>query len=481
MRLRNIALMSTLCASTLTGAAFAQSAASDPTGCPSADPTCVPAAGNAGDAGDAGEAGGVSVFPLQPGDGVSIDQVVFDTADGAQTSAWGRVEVDPVAIREALGEPEGFVNVRVGGEWVALNIPVDLDPGDTFPRAVAGIRIADDGGALPVVTYFDLGSTKSRRAVSATVVFSTEPLMQAADYHNLGSLPASKFRVSKVQQTLSNGIDDLAAPGPGPLPPPPQNPSIQMPAPLEGYWVVNLPNPVNVQAAHNQCVPVAAANALLYMRETFSFSHGFQAPHSAGRGWRESGSHSLAEELDERMLRPVVGQCQGSGTGYCPDWNGDSSLYAGVANYLADFNDPDDLLLRVQGSQNSFCFGGMAVDAVQDAQEVTFDWLCDRIQDGAGVTLTYNRYDQDDEQGNEVYTGAHAIRVFGCGVSGGRTFIRVLNDTRQDRNVDDVCTERDGLESQLVFVEDLDNDGRLNYGDNTRREIVQAMAIMLDP
>lgn len=472
MRLRNIALMSTLCASTLSTAALAQTAGA------AGDPTVGPIAGGSA----TGDPTGVSVFPLQPGDGVEIGQVVFETRDGARTSAWGRVEVDPVAIREALGEAEGFVNVRIGGEWVALNIPVDLDPSDTFPAAIDGIRIADTGGALPTVVYFDLGSTRSRWAVAATVVFSDAPLLNAVDYENLGSLPASTFRVTKVQQNLSNGLDDLAIPGPGPLPPPPQNPSIQMPAPLEGYWIVNLPNPVNVQAANNQCVPVAAANALLYMRETFSFSHGFQAPHSAGRGWRDSGSHSLAEELDERMLRPVVGQCSGSGTGYCPDFNGDSSLYAGVANYLAAFNDPDDVLLRVQGSQDPWCLGGMAVDAALDGQEVTFDWLCDRIRDGAGVTLTYNRYDDTDGLGNEVYTGAHAIRVFACGVSGGRPFIRVLNDTKQDRNDDlDVCQERDGLESQLVFVEDLDNDGRLNYGNNQRREIVQAMAIMLQP
>lgn len=474
MRLRNIALMSTLCAST----ALAQSAdgsdmPSDPTGAPvagAADPTGGPVAG-----------AGLAVSPLQAGDGVELGQVVFETGADAQRSAWGRIEVDPVRISRTLGEPAGFVNVRLGGEWVALNVPVDTRPRDSFPRAIADAEVVDDGGSLPVVTYFDLGSSRLRRSLYATAVFSTDPIMHRADFENLGSLPATRFRVAQVRQTLPFGADDIVVPGPGPLPPPPQNPSVTLPEPLQGYWAVTLPNPVNIESARNQCVPIAAANALMYLRQTFGVSRGFAAPHTATRGVRDGGTFSIAEELDERMRRPATDICTGNGTGYCPDFIGDSSLYAGVASYLSLWNDDDRLNIRVQGSQSAGCFGGLPIDTVQDAPEVTFDWLCDRVEEGAGITLTYNRYNQTDGLGNEVYTGAHAIRVHACGVMGGRPFIRVLNDTMQDGQVDGLCAERAGLESQQVFVEDIDGDGQLNYGDNQRWEIVQAMAITIDP
>ncbi len=496
MRLRNIALMSTLCASTVASAQSADrtagtasltmepfigqiAAADDPTaGAAAADPT----AGDPTTGDPTGQpAAGVSVFPLDADDGVSIGQVVFETDNGAETSAWGRIEVDPIRISRALGEAAGFVNVRRGDAWIALNIPVDTQPAHSFPASLRDAEIVDDGGALPVSVYFDLGSTRGRRALDLTAVFSTEPLMHRADFDNLATLPSSRFMVAKIEQTLPNAIDDLAAPGPGPLPPPPVNPSVQLPDPLQGYWAVHLPNPVNIQSARNQCVPIAAANAVKYMAQTFGASRGFSAPHTATRGVRNGGSWSIAEELDERMLRPTTGTCSGNGTGYCPDFNGDSSLYAGLAQYLALWNDEDRLEIHVQGSQDPWCFGAVDVDIWQDGPEVTFDWLCDRIQEGAGITLTYDRFNSTDMWGNEVKTGAHAIRVHACGVMGGRPFIKVLNDTQQDGNVDGMCTLRDGLESQLVYVEDIDNDGQLNYGDNQRWEIVQAMAITIDP
>ncbi len=223
-------------------------------------------------------------------------------------------------------------------------------------------------------------------------------------------------------------------------------------------------------------MPIAAANAIGYLAQTFGQSRGFNAPHFLTKG--VVNGNTLPAQLDNMMLRPVTDTCNGSGTGYCPDFNGDSSLLAGASSYLDNWNDADRLHFRYQGEDvnDELCVNGMAVDAVSDGAQPTFDWICDRIEAGDGIVLTYHRYNADDE-----YTGGHAIRVHGCGVMGGLPFIRVLNDTKQDRMDESLCVERDGLESQMVFLEDLDQDGRLNYGGNLGREVTFALAISIDP
>lgn len=74
-----------------------------------------------------------------------------------------------------------------------------------------------------------------------------------------------------------------------------------------------------------------------------------------------------------------------------------------------------------------------------------------------------------------------AALVASIAAEAGDPFIRVLNDTRQDRTIDDACTEREGLESQMVYVEDIDYDGKLNYGDNPMWEIEFGVGVHIDP
>lgn len=461
---------------TATGAAGTATGATgtaDPTGA-GGDPTGAPA--------------GIDAFLIEPGQGVRFEQIEFEMADGPALSAWGRVEVNPSLLARVTGSTRGFVNVFTDEGWVARNLAIDTRP--SFGRAFADARIIDDGGALPLAFYFDLGGAEPFGLLTASVVFTEDPVLAPMQIEQAEALPPATFPLVKAAQNVSSGIVDGFVPQPpGGLPPPPPNPQIQMPDHLEGYWAVHTPNPLNVDAANNQCGPMAAANAFKYMEATWGPSRGFVAadPHIKSVG----GGIGLAGSLDTWINRSEQGTCVGSGVGYCADDGADSALFTGAMDYIAFWNANrlNRIRVRYQGQGGDDCAHDTAVTAIDNGAEVTFDWLCDRIAAGDGVFLTYLRYKVDVEAADgpiypgmyEVPTGGHAIRVHGCGEMGGRPFIKVLNDTRQDRMDDDICVERAGLESQLVYVEDIDYDGRLNYGDNPMWEIDFAMAASITP
>ncbi|MCB9547544.1 MAG: hypothetical protein H6706_17090 [Myxococcales bacterium] len=427
------------------------------------------------------------VFPLGDRQGVTFNQIAYELPEGPATSAWGRVTVDPARVARLTGESAGFVSVRTDLGWVALNLPVQLDP--EFPRAFADATIVDDGATLPVSFEFSLGAERERASLDAAVVFSTTPLLGQADLAPLATLPPSPFQVVKVTEDLVTGVAlDFEPPSPGGLPPPPPNPQIELPAPLEGYWARMTPNPVNVNAGKNQCAPIAIANAFEYLRLTFGSTRGFATLHDHVRG--VLGDTSLAAAIDSLARRDVADTCNGDGIDYCIDSPIQTGLFSAALAYLSISNDVNRVHVRYQGDFGDSCSQDHDVKATDDGPEVTFEWICDRIDAGDAVVLTRHKKKVDVEaaKGQPIYPGmfevivnAHAIRVHGCGVMGGRPFLRVLNDPQQDKDIDGACTERDGLTSELVFVEDLDYDGVLNYGSDPNKELAFAFAVSIDP
>ncbi|MEZ4475456.1 MAG: hypothetical protein R3F60_32610 [bacterium] len=428
------------------------------------------------------------VFPLGDRQGASFSQLVYDLPDGPTVSAWGRVTVDPVQLARVTGEAAGFVSVRTAEGWVALNLPVQTEPWREYPRDLQGEGGVDD--VLPVSFDFSLGAERARRQLDATVVFSDAPLLGKADLASLDTLPATPFAVRQVREDLPRGVGtDYAPLPPDGLPPPPENPQIALPEPLQGYWARMTPHPVNIESARNQCASVAIANMLEYMRLTFGSTRGFT---TAGFAHIKGllGDTSLVGIMDSFNRRQVTDTCIGNGTDYCVDSPIQTGLFEGALRFLSMSNDVNRLHVRYQGDFGDSCAQETDVHVVDDGSEVTFDWICDRIQAGDGVVLTYHRFKVDVEaaQGQPIYpgmfeviTGAHAIRVHGCGMMAGRPFLRVLNDTQQDGMIDDVCEERPGLASQLVYVEDVDGDGVLNYGDSALKELAFAFAVSIDP
>ena len=68
----------------------------------------------------------------------------------------------------------------------------------------------------------------------------------------------------------------------------------------------------------------------------------------------------------------------------------------------------------------------------------------------------------------------HAVRVFGCGKTMGKPYIRYKHDSLQSHHLYDPY-DTVGLEEVQVYVEDLDGDGHMNWGDSSQ-EIWFALA-----
>lgn len=103
-----------------------------------------------------------------------------------------------------------------------------------------------------------------------------------------------------------------------------------------------------------------------------------------------------------------------------------------------------------------------------EGQQVTFEWLCDQVQRGEDVELSW------------AYSGggAHIVRVFGCGKTRGAAWVRYLHDRTQTHQRDP--TDRLGLESKQGWLGHLDDDDRLNM-DSVNTNLLEAVSESLKP
>ena len=199
------------------------------------------------------------------------------------------------------------------------------------------------------------------------------------------------------------------------------------------------PEPVNIDAAINQCVPMSTANSLQWLENRY----GIQIPHAHKIG--QDGDDSLVGQLDEAMERNVTSRNNGGAT-FWAKW------LPGKFSYLSANNLSDALVHRRQGRANGFVPAGditsSGITAVDDGENVTWQWLCDQLNAGEDVELAY-----------AWPGGGHAVRVTGCGKTEGREWIKYIHDSKQgfDNGV--------GLETVDVYIDkDLDMDGRPNFG-----------------
>jgi hypothetical protein len=95
----------------------------------------------------------------------------------------------------------------------------------------------------------------------------------------------------------------------------------------------------------------------------------------------------------------------------------------------------------------------MGITSVDKGATVTWEFICDEICNEEDVVLIYKHS-----------TGGHAVRVVGCGTTEDKKWIMYAHDRNQS-------DDTDGLETVQVNLEDLDSDGTLNLGSESR-EIV---------
>lgn len=404
---------------------------------------------------------------------VTLGQIFFeDDLGGGGWSAWGTLTVDPVAAARAAGADAGYVSMRTDQGWVVFNLPIQSHPERDWPARVARQGLPAPRVVAPMRVDFDLGTTKQTSYVPALVVFSATPLASKRDFSALDTIPLQKFAVTPIVENEQGGI---TVPPPGGLPPGPElPPSVQFPPDLKDTWTVSLPHNENVNAAHNQCATMAAANSLAFLSDTF----GLQVPHGHVKGYGDG--LTLVGQLDMFSHRPAPDTCNGKGTFHCIDNSHDRGLLNGIFTYLDDYWLTNDVRIYTQGDpdgnpDNCASLPQNQPTTEHDGNAVTFDWVCDHIKNGDAVILTFVRYEMVNNA-EEPYS-AHAVRIYGCGSAAGEEYLMALDDGWQDGMDDDVCMENGSLQWKSWPVSDVDNDGSLNINGLWSREITWAMAI----
>jgi len=419
-------------------------------------------------------------------------QHVHVQCDGAAPtpSQTGALSIDPIAVTRRTGAAAGFVSARIGSRWIAVNVPVTSRPQDRWPSVVAARRLPPPKAVPPLRVHFDLGTTAPGTTLALRVVFTATPLTRTR-IAEVDAVPPNSFDVVTWAEDSPGSVLGPQLPPDGcPAPKPPPGPA--SPGSITDHWEHSLPNVQNVEAARNQCVVAAMGNNLAYLADTFGLPFG----NPNVKGWGDGVT--MPGQLDMYSGRFVQDTCNGDGVENCADDDA-GGMMNGLYGYLESAAAFDDVDLRHQGGIDGWHFptacSALPQDgpvSVQEAPQVTFAWLCDRIQEGAGVILNYHHQKAAESDGplypgqTEVDVSGHSVRVYGCGYAGGQRYLLTLDDDQQDRMLapdDDedgepVCTERAGLSWEYWPVDDIDYDGRLNVELDQMREIETATAIL---
>lgn len=378
---------------------------------------------------------GVSVVSIGPGQGVTFQQVDFGFAKKNQTNSnWGRLEADPATLAESSGIIIGFLNVFADFGWLVQNLPLDIN---------------DDIG--PITTYYTISQSDTAeeiRELTALVTYSDKPVTESLI--ECPEISLISYPVDSIIWDAEGASENLTT-------------SISISPPLATDTDIVLstdltterhtqPNKVNVEAAVNQCVPMSVANSLQYLEERF----GLNIPNDHKTGLR--GDNSLVGELEKKMNRTATSRTSGSGTWFTP-------MLRGKFSYLSENGLKDILDQKHQGrgwgtppdqalSDGDFTSNG--ITSTDKGSVVTLEWICQEIKNGEDVEIIWS---YDDTTGNP--TGGHAVRVFGCGKTLGLPWLDYVHDSNQNN-------DSSGLECVRVYVSDLDGDGMLNIGSNSR-------------
>ncbi len=366
---------------------------------------------------------------IQPNQAVRFQQVHFSFPNGAEVpySSWGRVSVDRAALAESTGLNHGFLNVATELGWVVHNLPVDSTDEE-------------------VVTYFALSSEDGEKVdtIRASLSFTINPVIR-------WNAPWLNYPVDSVTW-------DAAGAGEGSVtyigsPPPPNVVYVDTLDLASSTWGIRQLFDVNVQTALNQCFPMSIANSLDYLWRAFDL----QVPHAHRPGLR-GDTTSIVGWLDSLSNRYAISRDSGGGVWFQPMLRGKFAYLArsGLQNALTHkhqgrgYGDPTEGQALPDGD-----FTSNGITSYDSGAVVSWRWICEEIRRGEDVELVYS-YDSAN-----IPLGGHAVRVIGCGQTGGRPWIRYLHDRYQS---DDSY----GLEQPLEEVHDLDGDGIPNLGSHDR-------------
>lgn len=389
-------------------------------------------------------------------------------------SDWGQLEVDKDAVRRALGPAGGYVNValftpgQAAPAWVVDNLRVvpDAAARDGIDRAaLASEGMETTPIVVPMSTHLDLRpnvrGTGRMTSVYAVVVASPAPLPTVDRVFNLmRQLPPSAFAVSQTIEDAEGAEAITATASPTGLlqlgdPPQPVQPGHESPGgfayPTEVYQY-ELPN---IQTAKNQCMPMAMANVVGYLRLRYNKPPlSWPLPHQSSPGigktmsagdvifWQPEPTVSRIAQIDARTRRTAVYDFEsGSGSTVCQMMRATFSYFATQgAPGMVSFTHQDSAPLIGPGgacatADPTLPLGGYT--STRQGANVTWDWMYQQLQAGRGVMIMYGRYDAAGKR-----TGGHAVRVWGARRLNGRDHIYTLDDGDQGFNVQGLRTRQ---------------------------------------
>jgi hypothetical protein len=393
-----------------------------------------------------------------PGPAIVINQVDFEFENvQQQDSDWGKLEVAVNDLAAATGISSGYLNVYTDAGWVVQNLPLD---------------VSDSIDKLSIYFNLDVTPPTDVTTLSAHIEFTTDPIISFLDG------PRNTYSVGTTDWN-AEGAD-----GNGPTTSIPEAPLKQNPlefVPDGPTAKFKTPHDVNVQAAHNQCVPMSVANSLQYLENRYKVNVPFNhVPGIRGPGGNNA-ENTLVGQLDKCMNRQVdlnqadvaIRRRTGSGVAV-------TNMLQGKFCCLKKFGLKDKIINKHQGrgfgTASELPNGDFKSDggplctttdksmlaSRDDGAKVTAEWLCDQIKKGQDVELIYSHS-----------SGAHAVRVFACGVTKGIPWIQYLHDAKQtstDHN------DTQGLQLVHTPIEDIDNDGLLNIHKSPSNEIRFALS-----
>ena len=373
---------------------------------------------------------------------VLIDQLSFAYQSAQQlNSSTGRFSLNVRGLSATLGKPFGYFNMMIPGQgWVVQNLRFDVNNGMDW----LGTDFLLRDPSLPSLPAFNLNVQVSVDSMPIDVFDTTLPI-----------------QLYPVTPTLRNaeGFVPVAIP-----PPPPVANHTFTPA-GDTYEHILPRSDINVQAATNQCVTASLANSLAYLA---SQNDNFKLPNPNNPGLK--GDNTLVGQLDTATNRTATSRTQGSGVYEQPE-------LTGKFTYLKQNGLDQKLVQKYQGQlydssgQNpiSTDFTAQGVTTTNQGSVVTFDWLCNEIQQGEDVEINY-------VWNNGQQIGGHALRVFGCGMIHGAPYIMTLDDGLQTGNDPN---DNLGLQTSRYFASDFGGTGF--YLDNLKQPVHVAMSESLTP
>jgi PEP-CTERM motif len=332
--------------------------------------------------------------------GFSFNQIDFDWDTSPDpNSTTGELTIDPVSLQSQTGMSTGFVNAYAGGQWIVRNMPLGITEGSSttsfaLPGSTDGV---DDSGLTAYVDY----------SASPTISFS------AAATHNYG-----------VGNDDAGGEGDGAGDPSGPATAPGSTLTFGGPTTAITYQF----NHPNIQTARNQCAPMALANNLKWLQDTYGVTYVQGATtYQHVTGLKGDPTNSIVGRLDVLMGRTgisgttntIANRKTGDGTFRTNNINGTLQFLTDTSNTGMVVKNEGKDSDGVTGLGGNFTAGAMTSQG--QGNNLQFSFILSELQAGDAVQMMW-KYPNG---------GGHAVEVVGAGTVLGVNWLWYKSDNIQ--------------------------------------------------